>query len=378
MAQDLAPTREAALARLAAVDAAAYARTRNHLQGAVTGLSPYLTHGLLTVPECLRALALPPQHKLVQEFGWREFFRHVWGHRGDAILHSLHEGPLPDSAYAPELPEDIRRGATGVPVIDEAVRTLYTSGTLHNHARMWLASYVVHGRKVHWRAGADWLYAHLLDGDLASNHLSWQWVAGTGSHKPYLFDAANVARFAPAAWHSEGSAIDLGHDGWEALARGPGRLPAGMGRGVDEPPLLHRPACGAAPAALSAHDVWLAHPWALGDAPPGAEVVGVVITDAHADRPWSARRWDWVLARLAQMSGRLWVGTAAEVAGALQGVPRVRTQANAHIDRWLPAAAERVAEPRHFPHVAPVCASFSRWLSAVGPRGREVGTPFAL
>jgi hypothetical protein len=83
------------------------------------------------------------------------------------------------AAYVRELPTEIRQGCTGVPVIDEAVYALYANGTLHNHARMGLASYVVHVRKVHWRAGADWLYSHLLDGDLASNHLSWQWVAGT-------------------------------------------------------------------------------------------------------------------------------------------------------------------------------------------------------
>lgn len=368
--QDLPPTREAALARLAAVDAAAYARTRNHLQGAVTGLSPYVTHGLLSVPECLAALHLPVEHKLVYEFGWREYFRHVWDHRGDGILESLHEGPLPERAYACVLPDDIRAGATGVPVIDQAVRTLYATGTLHNHARMWLASYVVHGRKVHWRAGADWLYAHLLDGDLASNHLSWQWVAGTGSHKPYLFDAANVARFAPRAWHSQGSAIDLTRDAWDVLAFSAERLPAGCGRAVTEPALSHAPEAGTAPTPLEVPNVWLAHPWSLGEAPAGAEVVAVVIREAHADRPWSTHRWDWVLARLAALSGRLWVGSAAEVAAALQGAGRVRTAANPHIDRWLPAVAERVPEPRHFRAVPTLCGSFSRWWSTACPRAR--------
>ena len=139
----------------------------------------------MTLPQALagvlQRVPLPVQHRLVYEFGWREYFHHVWSHRGEGIFSSLHEGVLPDAAYAPELPQDIRTGATGVPAIDMAVRTLYASGYLHNHARMWLASYVVHLRKVHWRAGADWLYGHLLDGDLASNHLSWQWVAATGS-----------------------------------------------------------------------------------------------------------------------------------------------------------------------------------------------------
>lgn len=124
------------------------------------------------------------QHKFVFELDWREYFRHVWAFRGEVIFESLGEGQLPRACYSSLLPKDIRHAATGVPVIDTAVRTLYASGYLHNHARMWLASYVVHIRKVHWRIAADWLYGHLLDGDLASNHLSWQWVAGTGSSKP--------------------------------------------------------------------------------------------------------------------------------------------------------------------------------------------------
>lgn len=362
---DLAPTMEAARARLAAVDPAAYANTRNHLQGAATCLSPYVTHGLLTVPACLAALGLPPQHKLVYEFGWREYFRHVWDHRGDAILHSLHPGPLPDEAYARALPQDIRQGATGVPVIDQAVRTLYATGMLHNHARMWLASYVVHGRKVHWRAGADWLYAHLLDGDLASNHLSWQWVAATGSHKPYVFDAGNVARFAPPDWHSWGSAIDLSYEAWDALARSPATLPAGSGASVEEPALRHRPAVVARLPLPPTGELWLAHPWALGEPPEGTQAVPVVITDAHAAHPWSPRRWDWVLARMGQLTGRLWVGSAAELAAALASRPAgsvtVRTQANPHIDRWLPPGIGVVPEPRHFPRVGTPCTSFSRW-----------------
>ncbi len=146
------PTPQAALQTLHAVRPSDYARTRNHLGGAVTHLSPYLTHGLLQMPDVLSALALRREHKLVFELGWREFFHHAWRHDGDAIFTSLHEGPLPDAAYTRELPADIREGRTGVPAIDQAVRALYATGYVHNHARMWLASYIVHLRKVHWRA----------------------------------------------------------------------------------------------------------------------------------------------------------------------------------------------------------------------------------
>jgi hypothetical protein len=82
-------------------------------------------------------------------------FRHVWPDRGNGIFSSLHAGPLPDEAYARTLPADITRAATGIPAIDSAVRELYATGTLHNHARLWRASYVVPWRKVHWRKPAQ-------------------------------------------------------------------------------------------------------------------------------------------------------------------------------------------------------------------------------
>jgi deoxyribodipyrimidine photo-lyase len=60
---------------------------------------------------------------------------------------------------------------------------------------MWMAAWLVHWRHVHWKAGADWFLEHLLDGDPASNHLSWQWIASTFSHKPYFFNRDNLERY---------------------------------------------------------------------------------------------------------------------------------------------------------------------------------------
>ena len=138
------PTRQAALARISAVRPSEYARSRNAIDGAVTGLSPYITHGLVSLPEVLADVtakhSLDIQHKFVFELGWRGYFRHVWAYRGKEIFESLREGLLPQTSYSALLPADIRQAATGVPVIDMAVRTLYATGYLHNHARMWLAS----------------------------------------------------------------------------------------------------------------------------------------------------------------------------------------------------------------------------------------------
>jgi len=375
MPEAFAPTLAAAQARIAAVRPAAYARTRNAIDGAVSGLSPYITHGLVSLAEVLAGVsarhALPVQHKFVYELGWRAYFRHVWQHRGEGILRSLHDGPLPDAAYATELPADIRAGCTGVPAIDQAVRTLHATGMLHNHARMWLASYVVHVRKVHWRCGADWLYGHLLDGDLASNHLSWQWVAGTGSHKPYLFNADNVARYAPASWHSPGSVIDASYEALDRLARQPAQDSPGTvcSPSAWEPPLRGEPpddlgTVGADPALVNGREVWLVHSWNLGGPsalPPDTLVIGLFVADFHRAWPWTDRRWRFVGTRMAELTPLRWHGDAAAIGAALAGARRVRSVDEPHLAPWLARWAECVAAPALFPPVAGRCDSFSRW-----------------
>jgi len=376
MPETFPPTLAAAQGRIGAVRPAAYARTRNALDGAVTGLSPYITHGFVTLTDVLAGVAarhsLDIQHKFVYELGWRAYFRHVWQHRGEDILRSLHEGPLPDDAYAGELPTDVRAGCTGVPVVDEAMRTLYSTGMLHNHARMWLASYVVHVRKVHWRAGADWMYGHLLDGDLASNHLSWQWVAGTGSRKPYLFNADNVALYAPASWHSPGTVIDTSYEALDRMARSPQRefdVPPD-GPSLLEPPLGTEPPVElglTAPdaAAVAGRDVWLVHSWSLGPLPAALPadtvVIGVFLADFHRAWPWGERRWHFVGSRMAELAPQRWHGAGAAIGDALAGARSVRSIAEPHLLPWLPRWTACETVPELFPPVDRRCDSFSQW-----------------
>ena len=370
-----APTLAEARARIAAVQPSDYARTRNALDGAVTGLLPYITHGFVDLREVATGVAaghrIEPQHRFMFELGWREFFRHVWQHRGDAIFTSTHPGALPDEAYAREVPVDVREGRTRVPVIDSAVRTLYATGYVHNHARMWLASYLVHLRRVHWRAGADWLYAHLLDGDLASNHLSWQWVAGTLGLKPYLFNADNVARYAPALWHSPGSVIDTSYEALEAIARG-GRLPPvrPSGEGVEESAVHRGPpsGMGALPAdgaAVVDRDIWLVHPWGLREPPStlpvGALQLSICPAEFHATWAWSGARWAFVGARMGELSSLCWHDNATAISAALRSARSVHSVDDAHLDTGLRALAD-TGPPRHlFAEVDRSCTSFSQW-----------------
>jgi deoxyribodipyrimidine photo-lyase len=394
------PTSAAALARVDQIDPVRYAKTRNALDGDVTGLSPYLTHGVLSLPQVTRrirsASRLSFDDKLVFEFAWREFFHHVWSRAalgGDAILQDMRAPQVWRGRYAKELPADIAQGQTGVPCIDAAVRCLYDTGYLHNHARMWLASYVVHLRKVHWRAGADWMYAHLLDGDLPSNHLSWQWVAATFSSKPYVFNADNVAKFAPRqgykAWISPGTVIDDSYEALEDMARnqndcGP---QAGVHARVDEPDRYNAAdalvLCGVKPMAandvaglIRARHVQLVHPWALADRVDAAVLrIGVLDTAAHQAWRWGERRWRFVLARMQAVCDAVWLGDLARLDTAGAASVQIQSSLFPHyrqaIAQGVRAGWQMTPQPRLLPNPSELCGSFTKFYERAR---REAGS----
>lgn len=193
---------KAAMARLLQVDPVAYSRSRNDGDGAVSQLSPYIHHGILTLSQvrdhALRQVAAPEQAmRFIQELAWRDYWQR------QAILHpewlwqdvESYKTGFDAQDYAQSLPQDIRTGETDVACINALIHQLLNQGYVHNHGRMYIASYVVHFRRVRWQAGARWFLEHLLDGDEASNNFSWQWVASTFSHQPYIFNLANVSRY---------------------------------------------------------------------------------------------------------------------------------------------------------------------------------------
>ena len=377
------PYAHAAHSRLVSIRPFEYAQTRNHLNGAVTLLSPYLTHGLLNVPQVAqhvyKAHRIGVQHKFIFELAWREYFQHVHDALGDDILQNLQEGVLPDDAYVLALPDDVRRGATGVPVVDQAVRQLYFSGYLHNHARLWLASYLVHMRKVHWRVGAEWMYSHLIDGDLASNHLSWQWVSGTGSHKPYLFNADNVAFNAPELWHSPQTVIDKPIDIIDMIAHSRATFTQSLSKfaPVEEPTLFVQPpavaglvASGVAADKLVGRDVWWIHPWAISDQTPAqlpADMLRIAAcwqgwTEQH---PWSEARWRFVGKGMNDVASHCWFESDECLTAMFACAKSVHVWDHACLPDWPNINWVRHAPPRLWQRQTEHSPSFSHWWGRV-------------
>lgn len=194
--------RQKAERKLAAIDPVSYARTRNFGDGNITRLSPYIHHGILSLNEvrnhALTLCSEPVQiTKFIQELAWRDFWQRILTTNPQWAWEDIEPYKTGFTAqdYADALPEDIASGKTGVACMDAFIHELTATGYIHNHARMYLASYVVHFRRIKWQVGARWFLQHLLDGDVASNNLSWQWVASTFSHKPYIFNLENVDKY---------------------------------------------------------------------------------------------------------------------------------------------------------------------------------------
>jgi len=180
------------------IDPIAYAKSRNYGSGAVTYLSPYISRGVIStrgVFESLLKSNLPWEdlEKLIQELAWRDYWQQVWIAQGEAIFEDLKNTQAPIASH--KMPRAVLEAQTGIQVVDAAIETLYETGYMHNHMRMYVAAICCNMANCHWLVPAKWMYSHLLDGDLASNHLSWQWVAGAFSNKKYFANQDNINRF---------------------------------------------------------------------------------------------------------------------------------------------------------------------------------------
>ena len=184
--------------RIYQIDPIEYARSRNFGDGAVIYLSPYLSRGVIStkqVFEHLLSLDLPWQsiEKLVQELAWRDYWQNIWIAKGGAINEDLKHPQEPVSNHG--ISTGIVDHSTGINAIDDAIKQLYKTGYMHNHMRMYVASVACNVAQSHWLTPARWMYYHLLDGDWASNALSWQWVAGSNANKKYYANQDNINKY---------------------------------------------------------------------------------------------------------------------------------------------------------------------------------------
>jgi deoxyribodipyrimidine photo-lyase len=177
-----------------------YADSRNRPdQNGVSRLSPHLHFGEVSPNmiwhEVRQALSTTSSAKTkdnaeiyLKEIGWREFAYDLLVN----FPYSTNEPLYEDYANFPFL-QDARalkawqKGLTGYPMVDAGMRELWHTGWMHNRVRMIVGSFLVKDLLLPWQAGAKWFWDTLVDADLASNTMGWQWVAGCGADAaPYF------------------------------------------------------------------------------------------------------------------------------------------------------------------------------------------------
>jgi deoxyribodipyrimidine photo-lyase len=139
--------------------------------------------------------------------GWLEQRPFVW-RAYQAELSGLIDRLQSDEALSRSYQTAVT-GQTGLDCFDFWVQELRDTGYLHNHARMWFASIWIFTLKLPWVLGADFFYRHLLDGDPASNTLSWRWVAGLQTKgKTYLARSDNIHKYTDQRFSPHGLATE--------------------------------------------------------------------------------------------------------------------------------------------------------------------------
>jgi deoxyribodipyrimidine photo-lyase len=188
-----------------AVDAYSERRNLPDVDG-TSRLSPWLHFGELGPRQIWAALKAKSRGSgvfpssagarvFLSEVGWREFAHHLLFHFPRTPMDPLREDfatfPWAKDPGGKQL-RAWQRGQTGYPIVDAGMRQLWATGWMHNRVRMIAASFLVKHLRLPWQQGAAWFWDTLVDADLASNTLGWQWTSGCGA------DAAPYFRiFAP-------------------------------------------------------------------------------------------------------------------------------------------------------------------------------------
>jgi deoxyribodipyrimidine photo-lyase len=329
MNRDFPPTRAAALERLRAFEplmGRAYAAGRNRDRGpdgvhAVSILSPYVRHRLVLEQELVdaaRAAHGDEARSFVDEVMWRSYWKgwlehrpEIWRRYRDAVRRGRDD--LATQGGLRRVFHDATEGRTGIACFDAWARELVATNWLHNHARMWFASIWIFTLRLPWALGAEFFLRHLLDGDPASNTLSWRWVAGLHTiGKCYVARAENIARHTDGRFNPAGELDEAPEPLTENEALPAPRLP-----GADAMPdgrfalLLHDEDClpetlGLPPERIAALAIVSAtgRLGAMGVAGPVAAFAHSAVTDA-------AERMGLPAERLEPDSVADWVGRQA-------------------------------------------------------------------
>jgi deoxyribodipyrimidine photo-lyase len=169
---------------------------------ATSRLSPYLRFGCLSVREAYRhvddhATDGRGREAFTTRLFWNRHYTQKladWPGWTERAVNPVFRG-FGRSSHDPDLVDAWKRGETGFPMVDAAMRCLRETGWLNFRTRAMCASVFGYILRQPWRVGADHFYHHLIDADPAINYAQWQQQTGmTGVNTMRIYNPRKQVR----------------------------------------------------------------------------------------------------------------------------------------------------------------------------------------
>lgn len=170
-------------------------------QDFVSGLGKYLAYGLLDIREIINDLLEDYEsdeknyEAFIREVLFREFYYVLMTQYPETATKSFSEKYRNMQwSYNKTHFEVWKKGQTGYPIVDAAMKKLNRTGYMHNRLRMVVAQFLTKNLFIDWTWGEEYFRQYLIDYDNASNVHGWQWSASTGTDAVPYFRMFNPIR----------------------------------------------------------------------------------------------------------------------------------------------------------------------------------------
>ena len=170
-------------------------------QDFVSGLGKYLAYGLLDIREIINDLLEDYEsdeknyEAFIRDVIFREFYYVLMMQYPETATKSFSEKYRNMQwSYNKTHFEVWKKGQTGYPIVDAAMKKLNRTGYMHNRLRMVVSQFLTKNLFIDWTWGEEYFRQYLIDYDNASNVHGWQWSASTGTDEVPYFRMFNPIR----------------------------------------------------------------------------------------------------------------------------------------------------------------------------------------
>ncbi len=163
-----------------------YNTTRNQPAINTTLLSAHIKFGTVSVREVYYSFKkLGPKNELIRQLWWKDFYAQLMYYLPpkNTIGGGNFQNKKIKWSASQKLFNAWSEGKTGFPIVDAAMRQLKIHGWVHNRCRLIVSNFLSLIMNINWKKGEKFYAQHLVDYDVSSNNLNWQWSSNVGTDR---------------------------------------------------------------------------------------------------------------------------------------------------------------------------------------------------